>query len=259
MRVPTFTNVMLPSLIICLSAVGADVSTTPENVSNGTAVTQFGPITDAELREGLSDSELARLEELIPHGKEHNARFDLTEDELSRATSAQLVQHYLTSPMPVAFGLYSKSEIGLYRAYRESATLTELLERDDFVDGFIAFYANTKKAITNPDSTQRTSGAISLSLMHADHLLLYAPLFKRTAGHERRLLAELVDLCRTIADLNAKNRARTGEDLYNNPIHLCLHLLKRIDPDGFSRWDADAAFIKDEHAFLEYVALQVNT
>jgi hypothetical protein len=207
---------------------------------------------------------MSHYAEVLPHDQKIFAKFDLPQEELARATSAELCEHFVRSPMTTTFGLYSDPNIGIERAIRASTTLAALVERGDAIEGIVGYYNKTNQEIPGllPNG-QPSADAIpvALSLWHADELLLFPEIFARTAGHEKPILDSMRKRFAAVAAANAIYRYPTGEGLFDLSIgtakRISLLLLERTDPEGAERWKAGVR-PEDEAAFLEYISLNVT-
>lgn len=201
---------------------------------------------------------MKNLDEVLPHDKEIAARFDLPREELDRATSAQLSRHFAKGPLWIWFGFYDDVNIGIYRASRASATLEELTNRADMVDGVIEFFEVANQEISKPQpSPEMADFPLSSGLEAMDKLLMYPDVFEKTQGLERRLLQVLRDRHEAAAAANAVSIEQTGDELFSVSLGtakaLSLKLLARIDPDGYERWKTGIP-IAEESDFFDYVS-----
>lgn len=208
-------------------------------------------------------SELKKmLDEILPYDRENFARFDLPREDLDRATSAQLSRHFADSPMYAVFGLYDNVNVGIYRVAQASATIQELLARDDMVDGIVEYYQEANQEIMSrqSESLPRHDRPLSNGLMALDELLMYPDIFERTRGHERRILKVLKERYEAMTAANARHIQLTGEELYSVSLGttkaLSVKLLERIDPGGYELWKTGVP-IAEEGDFFRYLSEQI--
>lgn len=178
-----------------------------------------------------------QLEAVSPFDRELSAKFDLSPEEIEKAPTAKLLNHFSTSGMRVWLGLYDEADIGVRRAIRGSTTLAAFVKRPDMMDGFIQWNKQYIEEIRNLTPESTTGGELSSHLVASDDLLKFRGIFQRAKGRERELLGVLCERYRAMVEANAlfDEEHKPFGASFNALLLIIKELAREIDPTG--PWD----------------------
>jgi hypothetical protein len=196
----------------------------------------------------------AHLDGVLGYDREIAAKFDLPPDKLKTASTEELASYFFAGPMPGGwFLLYDDPNKGIERALRASATLLEVTNREDLVEGIAAMCAHTdiESVLRLEEAGER--GRVSMSLFWADQFLIYPPVFARTKGKEKELLPLLCDRYRRMSAVNrAKPENPPYGAVFSTTKQLAMSLIRSLGEQGKVNWRKFD--IRDEEAF--YTAIE---
>lgn len=161
-------------------------------------------------------------------------RFDMTAEEIEKASSVELVMHFTASPLRVWFGLYDDRNLGVRRAIRGSRTLQAFVQRPDMIEAIVESNRIRMAEIREARPGSEITEGLSMHLMCCDELLLYPEVFEKTRGHEKDLLQVMCERYRAMVEANARFPKETEPfgASFTTITQVVLQLAQRIDPGG---------------------------
>lgn len=195
-------------------------------------------VTDKRLPPADREQEIQRqLDGVKKYDKEISDRLDLPADEIEKASSFKLLDHFVNSSMRSWLGLYNDTNVGVRRAIQGSTTLNALIQRPDIMDAFVEWNRHCVEEVNKLQSDSQDGGQLSNSIMACDDLLGFPSIFQKTKGHERALLQAVCRRYRAMVEANSlfDDDNKPFGAVFNGTRTNIVALAKVIDPNG--AWD----------------------
>jgi hypothetical protein len=244
-------NVLLGSVcLVVLAAFGCRAGAAGNGTSGSVA---SKPAESAVHAEEVVDDSMDRLRESVESDianpdvrawkvatlKESLERFKVTDKELlqgldlpelalSSTPTDKLFLHYMAKGYGAMTAIYSNQsgvDTGVQRLLNASGTVHELYMRKDLAEGIVKAFREYDLSPQSTGDADKKKARITLTVLMADTLLTSAQFFPRWKGHERELLAALVERRDRITELE-KTYGDYGVGI-NPPF--CLRLAENLD------------------------------
>jgi hypothetical protein len=180
----------------------------------------------------LTREQIRGLDGVLDYDKELANRWDAPAERIPRMSTADLLKYFAASPLRVPLMLYDDPNLGIARAIRVSTTLTEAVNRKDLIEGWMEMNRELMRDFEKRNS--QSNGETSSSLLSADQLLLYPPVFKKTRGREKELLRFVSRRYRWMQEVN-KSKGK-GASVFSASLgsaaQLAVKLAQALEPDG---------------------------
>ncbi len=183
----------------------------------------------------------AQLDGVLKFDQEIAAREDMTAESINKASTTELLNHFLTSKMAVWLKLYDDPGMGVRRSLRGSRTLAEGFRRQDLPQAFLGWNQYLIALLNKMSPDNMIGKGISTRIMAGDILLQAPQVAKKWKGFEKPLLRVMCERYRAMNEANDRfsEAAKPFGASFNSMGAIIKILAAAIDPNG--NWESGTA------------------